>query len=66
MKKRYVWWEDLDGVTCCPKCGHRVDVYYRDNGIIKDIGSFEQSFCPDCGQALDWSETRSYGVKEEH
>ena len=66
MKKQYVWWEDLDGVTWCPKCGRRVDVYYRDNGIIKDIELFEPSFCPDCGQALDWSETRSYGTKEEH
>ena len=64
MKKRYVWFEDLDGVICCPSCGHQIYIFYKDKGF--DIESFEPDFCPDCGQALDWSETRSYGFKEEH
>lgn len=64
MKKRYVWFEDLDGVTCCPSCGHQVDIYYRSS--IQGEKSFEPNFCPECGQALDWSDSRSYGVIEEH
>lgn len=64
MKKRYVWFEDLDGVTCCPNCGHQVDIYYR--ASIQGEESFEPNFCPECGQALDWSDSRSYGVIEEH
>ena len=65
-KKRYVWWEDLDGVTCCPGCGQQVDIYYRETDGLNNPESFKPNFCPDCGQALDWSETRSYGTKEEH
>ena len=64
MKKRYVWFEDLDGVICCPKCGHQVDIYYRES--INGEESFNPDFCPVCGQALDWTDTRSYGVIEEH
>ena len=63
--KRYVWFEDLDGVIYCPSCLHRVDIFYQEVGI-DDIESFDPAFCPNCGQELDWSEIRSYGVKEEH
>ena len=31
---KFVWWEDLDGVCCCPSCGHRVDNYYRDEPMM--------------------------------
>ena len=64
MKKRYVWFEDFDGVTCCPNCGHQVDIYFRASLHWEE--SFEPNFCPECGQALDWSDSRSYGVIEEH
>lgn len=64
--KKFVWWEDLDGVCCCPSCGHRVDNYYRDEGVTEELELVEPNFCPVCGQALDWTETRSFGVKEEH
>lgn len=66
MKKRYVWFEDLDGVICCPSCGNQIDIFYKRSFPPDEVESFEPDFCPYCGQALDWSETRSYGVKEEH
>lgn len=66
MKKKYVWWENLDGVICCPSCGRRIDNLSVDNWLKDDLEPFEPDFCPYCGQALDWSERRSYGVKEEH
>lgn len=64
MKKKYVWFEDLDGIVCCPGCGHQVDNYAEK--ILGEFEFIEPKFCPNCGQALDWSETRSYGVREEH
>ena len=66
MKKRYVWFEDLDGVICCPSCSNQIDIFYKRSFPPYEFESFEPYFCPYCGQALDWSETRSYGVKEEH
>lgn len=64
--KSFVWFEDLDGILCCPECGKRVDVYYIDKEVMEDPESFEPEYCPKCGKHLDWSETRSYGVKESH
>ena len=53
VKKEFV---TVNGcITCfetdvCPVCGN--DFY------IEDLGqTMYYSFCPDCGQALDWSET---------
>lgn len=53
VKKEFV---TVNGcITCfetdvCPVCGN---VFY-----IEDLGqTMYYSFCPDCGQALDWSET---------
>lgn len=66
MKKRYVWFEDLDSVICCPSCNRRIDNFYRDECVPDDVEPFYPDFCPYCGQALDWSEIRRYGVKEEH
>lgn len=66
MKKRYVWFEDLDGVICCPSCHRQIDIFYKRSFPPDEIVSFNPDFCPYCGQALDWSDTRSYGVKEEH
>lgn len=65
--KKYVWYEDLDGVIVCPSCGTYLDGFYRDSMHIEDDGPvrFEPAFCPDCGQALDWTETLPYGAKEE-
>lgn len=67
MKKKYVWFEDLDGVICCPQCRKQVDVY----GIVStepdvDYERYEPHFCPECGQALDWSRPIRYGTTEEH
>lgn len=31
----------------CPKCSHMFEVYYDGLG----------NYCPECGQALDWSDT---------
>lgn len=64
--KKYVWWEDLDGGIYCPTCSSRCDVYFEDKGIILGLEAFEPRFCPKCGQELDWTESRSYGVEETH
>lgn len=64
LKNRYVWFEELDGVICCPNCGHRVDEFYR--GDVETPEYFEPAFCPDCGQKLDFAKSIGYGVKEEH
>ena len=66
MKKRFVWYEDLDGIICCPNCHTNLDVFYRDIGIFEQPERFEPKFCPDCGQALDWSEKVLYGENEKH
>lgn len=63
MKKLHVWWEDLDNVICCPNCGNQINLFYRG---YEEPERFEPNFCPDCGQALDWSKTVPYGLKEEH
>lgn len=70
MKRRYVWREDLENTICCPGCGTNIDHYYKfvDFAVEAEDGfvRLEPEYCPECGQHLDWSETREYGVKEEH
>jgi hypothetical protein len=36
----------------CPKCGSD-DISCMD---LMDFGEIKRKYCPDCGQALDWSE----------
>lgn len=52
MPKKVIWENEKNGKiysfhwACCPNCGNELfDI---------EIGEFK--FCPDCGQALDWSE----------
>ena len=46
IKKKPV--EAEGGDPCCPKCHY--DFHIEDIGQI-----FQAEFCPDCGQAIDWS-----------
>lgn len=63
-KKRYVWYEDLDGVICCPNCCTRIDDLFHE--VCGEEESVEPDYCPYCGQHLDWTENRMYGTNEWH
>lgn len=45
VPKKIIWKYDTFW-ACCPNCGY--DNY--------DMEKEESNFCPDCGQALDWSD----------
>lgn len=62
--KKYVWYEDLDGTLHCPACRTVISCFYR--GSIDEPERYEPKFCPECGQELDWTDTRPYGTDEEH
>jgi hypothetical protein len=52
----------INGPSCrvCSNCDTYVAKIYTQNGVYKtgttELYEFEIKFCPDCGQALDWSE----------
>ena len=54
MPKKVIWENAKNGRiyafcwACCPNCGNEVFDIEAENGNFK--------FCPDCGQALDWSD----------
>ena len=62
MKRRYVWFEDIECCVYCPNCKRQVNVYSKE----PNDEPYEPKFCPECGQPLDWSETIPYGTIEEH
>jgi hypothetical protein len=52
----------INGPSCrvCSNCDNYVAKKYTQNGVYKtgttELYEFEIKFCPECGQALDWSE----------
>lgn len=45
----------------------KIDELQKQEEIKRGTGDFEQfqpNFCQDCGQELDWTENRLYGVHE--
>lgn len=44
--------EDNDKFYLCPKCFGSIDIYE----ILEHAKNDEISFCPHCGQAVDWSD----------
>ena len=64
--KKYVWYEDLDGIIVCPNCKKQIDDLYKTDFSEDDYKLIEPEFCVYCGQHLDWAEHVNYGHIEEH
>lgn len=61
-KRRYVWFEDIDGVILCPNCEKQLSDLYHE--VCGEVEGIEAEYCPYCGQHLSWAKTAYYGSKE--
>ena len=71
LLKKYVWYEDLDGIIYCPSCQKQIDNLYEECPESDEAPDGYRpiehpEFCIYCGQHLDWTASVWYGTKEEH
>ena len=49
-KKVILGYDERDSI-CCPNCKGEI-------AEMDDYDYYKHNYCPDCGQALDWSDTK--------
>jgi len=51
--------------TYCPRCHHLFTYTRKDAEGNRQGGDWQSSYCPKCGQKLDWSEWQPYTYNDE-